>query len=110
MRNEWSGDVDLGDGELKSKYSKYIKYLEFVRSIGLNNRTSSDDIKEDLEEMCSKLSTENEFLRSGHEDAKKDYKSTQETANATEKALFASAWKVEEYSKLLEKNMSLSQY
>ena len=109
MRNEWSGDVALGDGKLKSKYTKYIKYLEFVRSIGLNDRTSSDDIKEDLEEMCSKLSTEKEFLRSGHADAKKEYKSIQETANATEKALFASAWKVEEYSKLLEKNVSLSQ-
>lgn len=109
MRNEWSGDVDLGDGELKGKHSKYVKYLEFVRSIGLKDRTSTDDIKEDLEEMCSKLSMEKEFLKSGHEDAKKDYKNIQETANATEKALFACAWKVEEYSKLLEKNVSLSQ-
>ena len=29
--------------------------------------------------------------------------------NPTEKALFACAWKVEEFSKLLEKNVSLSQ-
>lgn len=109
MRNEWSGDVDLGDGELKSRHSKYVKYLEFVCSIGLKGRTSTDDIKEDLGEMCSKLSIEKEFLISGYEDAKKEYKSAQETASATEKTLFACAWKVEEYSKLLEKNASLSQ-
>ncbi|XP_028407520.1 uncharacterized protein LOC114530130 [Dendronephthya gigantea] len=101
MRNEWSGDFDLGDGELKLKHSKYIKYLEFVRNIGLNKRTSPDDIKKDLEEMCSKLSTEKEFLSSGHEDAKKEYKKILEIANTTEKALFACAWK---YTSLTDKN------
>lgn len=109
MRNEWSGDVDLGDGKLQYKYSKYVEYLKFVRSIGLKDRASSDNIKEDLETQCSKLSMENEFLMKGHADAKKEYKNVQEMVNATEKALFACAWKVEEYSKLVEKNESLTQ-
>ena len=47
MRNEWSGDVDLGDGKLGIKYSKYLEYLKLVRNIGLNDRASSDNIKED---------------------------------------------------------------
>ncbi len=109
MRNEWSGDVDLGDGKLQDEYSKYVEYLTFVRSIGLKDRTASDNIKEDLQKQCSKLSTENEFLTKGHADARKEYKSVQEMANATEKALFSCAWKVEEYSKLIEKNESLAQ-
>lgn len=95
-RNEWLDDVDLGDGELKGKHSNYVKYLEFVCSIGLKDMTSFDDIKEDLGKMCSKLSMEKEFLTSGHEDAKKEYKSVQETASTMEKTLFACAWKVEE--------------
>ena len=51
MRNEWSGDVDLGDGKLQDKYSKYAEYLKFVRCIGLNNRSSLDNIKEDLQKQ-----------------------------------------------------------
>jgi hypothetical protein len=109
MRNEWSGDVDLGDGKLGGKYSKYLEYLKLVRNIGLNDGASSNNVKEDLKKVCSKLSIENEFLTNGHADAKKDYKNVQDMANSTEKALFACAWNVEEFSKLLEKNVSLSQ-
>ena len=97
MRNEWSGDVDLGDGKLQDKYSKYAEYLKFVRCIGLNNRSSLDNIKEDLQK------------EKGHIDAQKEYKDLQKLANAPEKSLFASAWKVEEYKNLLEKNLSLTQ-
>ena len=109
MRNEWSGDVDLGDGKLQDKYSKYAEYLKFVRCIGLNNRSSLDNIKEDLQKQTSNLLTEKEFLVKGHIDAQKEYKNLQELANAPEKSLFASAWKVEEYKNLLEKNLSLTQ-
>ncbi len=109
MRNEWSGDVDLGDGKLQDKYSKYVKYLKFVRGIGLNNRSSFENIKEDLHKQTSNLLTEKEFLETGHTDAEKEYKNLQELANASEKSLFAGAWKVEEYKNLLEKNLSLTQ-
>ena len=71
MRNEWSGDVDVGDGKLGSKYSKYLEYLMFVRNIGLNDKAFSDKIKEDLQQICSKLSTEIEFLTNSHADAKR---------------------------------------
>ncbi len=109
MRNEWSGDVDLGDGKLQDKYSKYVKHLKFVRGIGLNNRSSFENIKEDLHKQTSNLVTEKEFLEKGHTDAEKEYKNLQELANAPEKSLFAGAWKVEEYKNLLEKNLSLTQ-
>ena len=93
VRNEW----------------KYVEYIKFVNSIGMKDRTSSDTIKEDLQNQCSKLSMENEFLVEGHADAKTEYKNLQKVANTSEKALFACAWRVEEYSKLLEKNGSLVQ-
>ena len=109
VRNEWSGDVDLGDGKLQDKYLKYVEYIKFVNSIGMKDMTSSDTIKEDLQKQCSKLSMENEFLVKGHADAKTEYKNLQKVANTSEKALFACAWRVEEYSKLLEKNGSLAQ-
>ena len=103
MRNEWSGDVDLGDGKLQDKYSKYAEYLKFVRCIGLNNRSFLDNIKEDLQKQTSNLLTEKEFLVKGHIDAQKEYKNLQELVNAPEKSLFASA------KNLLEKNLSLTQ-
>ena len=109
MRNEWSGDVDLFDGKLQDKYLRYVEYIKFANSIGMKDRTSSDKIKEDLQNQRSKLSTENEFLVKGYADAKTEYKNLQKVANTSEKALFACAWRVEEYSKLLGKNGSLAQ-
>ena len=104
MRNEW-----LGDGKLQGKYSKYVEYLKFVRGIGVNNRSSSVNIKEDLLKQTANLAVEKECLEKGHADAQKDYKKVQELPSAPEKSLFASAWKVEEYKSLLEKNASLAQ-
>ena len=49
MVREMNGQVvDLEDGKLGIKYSKYLEYLKLVRNIGLNDRASSDNIKEDL--------------------------------------------------------------
>ena len=109
MRNEWSGDVDLGDGKLQDKYSKYREYLKFVRSIGLNDRSSFNSIKDDLHKQTSDLLMEKEFLVKGQTDAQIEYKNIQGLANAPEKSLFAAAWKVEEFKKLLEKNLTLTQ-
>ena len=104
-----SGNVDLCDGKLQDKYSKYAEYLKFVHCIGLNNRSSLDNIKEDLQKQTSNFLTEKEFFAKGHTDAQKEYKDIQELANAPEKSLFASAWKVEEYKNLLKNNLSLTQ-
>lgn len=109
MRNEWSGDVDLGDGKLQGKYSKCVEYLKFVRGIGVNDRSSSVNFKEDLLKQTANLAVEKECLEKGHADAQKDYKKVQELPSAPEKSLFAIAWKVEEYKSLLEKNASLAQ-
>jgi hypothetical protein len=109
MRNEWSGDVDLGDGKLQDKYSRYAEYLKFVCSIGLKDRSSLDNIKEDLHKQTSTMITEKEFLVNGQADAQKEYQNLQRLANAPEKSLFASAWEAEEYKRLLEKNVTLTQ-
>ena len=50
MRNEWSGDVDLGDGDLQRRHREYVKYLQFVRGIGVKQRRAYAVIKVDLEE------------------------------------------------------------
>ena len=54
------------------------------------------------------MAVEKECLEKGHADAQKDYKKVQALPSAPEKSLFASAWKVEEYKSLLEKNASLA--
>ena len=46
MRNEWSGDVDLGDGKLQGKHSKYVEYIKFVHGISLKDRSTAENIKE----------------------------------------------------------------
>ena len=74
MRNKWSGDVDLGDGNLQDKYSKYAEYC----CICLNNRSSLDNIKEDLQKQTSNLLTAKELRAKGHTDAQKEYKNFQE--------------------------------
>ncbi|KAJ7325365.1 hypothetical protein OS493_029916 [Desmophyllum pertusum] len=55
MRNEWSGDIDWGDGELQKRHDDYIKYLEFVRGIGVKQRRSYASIKDDLQKQHEKM-------------------------------------------------------
>ena len=35
MRYEWSGDVDLGDGQVEALHQRYKVQLEFVKGIGV---------------------------------------------------------------------------
>lgn len=44
MRHEWSGDVDLGDGQLQALHQQYMELLDFVKGSGLNRRKPSAEI------------------------------------------------------------------
>ena len=104
MRNEWSGDVDWGDGDLKRRHDEYIQYLQFVRGIAVKQRKSYASIKADLEKQAEKMVGERAFLVEGHNKAKQTYESKRRLLNVAEDSLFALAWDVEGYAKLLEKS------
>jgi hypothetical protein len=108
MKNQWSGDVDWGDGDLESKQKEYLNYLSFVRGIGCLNRSSKRSIKEDLEKQLRRMEEEKMFLNEGHFEAKRVYKTKINMINVSEDSLFASAWDVEGYAKLKEHNEILS--
>ena len=38
LRREWSGDVDLGDGELEQLHQTYMQLISFIQGIGLEKR------------------------------------------------------------------------
>ena len=109
VKNLWSGDVDFGDGDLEKRHAEYINYLKFVRCVGLNSRAPLNCIEEDLKLQLAKLNNEKEFLRSAHIEAKKVYDKLRQTPSTSENSMFASAWNLEEYSALLNKNQSLMQ-
>lgn len=108
MRNEWSGDIDLGDGDLQRRHGEYVKYLQFVRGVGVKQRRAYAVIKTDLEEQLRNIRDEKEFLTAGLAKAKDCYESKRKLLNVSEDSLFALAWDVEGYSKLIEKNMSIT--
>ena len=107
MRNEWSGDIDLGNGDLQRRHGEYVKYLQFVRGIGVEQRKAYA-VKTDVEEQLRNMRDEKEFLTAGLAKAKDCYESKRKLLNVSEDSLFALAWDVEGYSKLIEKNMSIT--
>lgn len=108
MRNEWSGDIDMGDESLKKKHKEYLDYLSYIRGIGCHKRTSNSLIREDLDKQLRKLAGENEFLKKGHLDAKSIYNHKKDLPNIPEDSVFALAWDVEGYVQLVGQNEALS--
>ena len=98
MKNEWSGDIDWGDGDLQRRHGDYIKYLQFVDGIGVKQRRAYACIKADLEKQLQNVREENEFLVAGHAKARDCYESRRKLLNVSEESLFALAWDVEGYS------------
>lgn len=107
MKNEWSGDVDWGDGDLQRRHEMYIKYLEFVRGLGVKQRRSYGAIKTDLERQLRSMQEEQEFLTAGLAKAKETYESKKKLLKVSEESLFALAWEVEGFSKLKEQNAKI---
>ena len=104
MRNEWSGDIDWGDGELQRRHDDYIKYLEFVRGIGVKQRRSHASIKGDLQKQLQNMVVERVFLDARLIKARDTYEAKRKVLNVSEDSLFALAWDMEGYTKLLEKS------
>ena len=66
-------------------------------------------IKADLEKQLRNMRDEKEFLTAGLAKAKDCYESKRKLLNISEDALFALAWDVEGYSKLTEKNTTITE-
>ena len=63
VRREWSGDVDLGDGQVKQLHDTYLNRLKFIKSIGLGQ--SVEHARQDLVHLGSDMKEDLTFLSSG---------------------------------------------
>ena len=62
LRREWSGDVDLGDGQLQQLHQKYIQLISFIRGIGLERRKPLQVVIRDLREELKTLQNDSELI------------------------------------------------
>ncbi|XP_070548822.1 uncharacterized protein [Ptychodera flava] len=99
VRSEWTGDVDLGNGDLQHLRADYDSRLLFSKGIGVGNRRSNT--LQDLECLKAKLGVDQQFLSTGLQSAKMVYRKKQQQHNASEDSLFALAWDIEGYDKLI---------
>ena len=106
LRHEWSGDVDLGDGQLKALHERYIALLNFVKGIGLNRRKPFAEILKDLRQLMGTLQADAEFLKEGLAKSMESYEKKRKQSNVPESSLFALAWEVNAYQTLKESNVS----
>ena len=59
---EWSGDIDLNDGQLQKMHENYRRYLTFVSGIGLEDRWNPTLIMEDLSTCNKQLAEDVSFI------------------------------------------------
>ena len=107
MRHEWSGDVDLGDGQLEALYENYSTSLNFAKGIGLNRRKGHQQIVKDLQQQSTVLREDATFLKAGLQTSKDTYEKKRKQTNCPENNLFALAWEVNAYETLLSSNVEL---
>ena len=62
MRGEWSGDIDLGDGQLQQMFQQYKGRLQFINKIGLDERRDHSLILTDVQQVQQLLESDLEFL------------------------------------------------
>ena len=65
VKGQWSGDVDLNDGQLEVLYQEYQLRLNTAKQIGLRERKPNCLIHVDLSAVLQQLVEELEFLHSG---------------------------------------------
>lgn len=107
VKNEWSGDCDLGDGSLQVRIEEYHNRLNFVQCIGVKERKEKSLTCQDLEIEGGRLLEEKEFLKGELKKAETVYQKKKKQSNLSEESLFALAWDVEEYEKLISKNADI---
>ena len=64
-RGEWSGDVDVNDGYVKSIYKEYQERLQSAASIGLGDHSTPQLIEVDLNAALKQLKDDLIFPHSG---------------------------------------------
>ena len=108
MQGKWTGDGDFGDGKLQKAKKKYDEQLVSIRGLGLNDRKGSEKVVGDLNKLTSQLSEDANFLKNGMKNAKDSYEEKRKQRNVPEQTLFALAWTVEGFEKLLDLNVKLT--
>ena len=78
----------------------YVFYL--FQGIGLKERNVERKILLDLEQQVAEINAEKGFLQDGCKKAKETYESKRKQPNVGEQSLFALAWEVNEFEKLLK--------
>ena len=107
LRREWSGDVDLGDGQLEQLHQTYMQLISFIKGIGLEKRKPLQVVIQDLREELKTLTNDSEFLQSGLRKSKEIYEKKRKQSNTPESSLFALAWDVNAYETLKSLNHDL---
>ena len=64
-KGQWSGDVDLNNGQLQLLYKQLQDQLQWIKLIGLNERRHTETITSDLKVATNYLVTDLEFTHSG---------------------------------------------
>lgn len=62
MRGEWSGDVDLHDGQLREMFQQYQSRLQFINKIGLDEGRDHSLILTSLQQEKQSLESDLDFL------------------------------------------------
>ena len=65
VTKKWSRDVDLNDGLLLEKYTKYTERLSFISSIGLKERANRMQIATDMNKLVGDVEGDLSFLSLG---------------------------------------------
>ena len=61
----WSGDVDLNDGHLQLLFQGLQDRLQWIKGIGLKERSDREAIKSDLHTAINNIATDLQFIHSG---------------------------------------------
>ncbi|XP_077996424.1 uncharacterized protein LOC144449720 [Glandiceps talaboti] len=105
MQKDWSGDIDLGDGKLQESHKKYIEKHKLVHEFMKGDRIH--DVQKDCIAIISVLDKDKTFLCNEHKKTKLVYEKKKGKYHASEDTLFALAWEVDGYDKLIKENSNL---
>lgn len=64
IKLQWSGDVDLNDGQFQKQYEEYVSCLESVKKAGLVQECASNELTCILENITKDL----HYVQSGTQD------------------------------------------
>lgn len=101
MRGEWSGDEDLGSGDLQTLYADYKSRCLFVRSMMLK--------MEHFLKLKSALEGDITFLSKGKRESKEIYDNALRCPGKMEQTLMVLAWNVTGYEELLKQAKEFEQ-